>query len=97
MGSRLQRLVKVSRIKVRKPGWEGKNFRQNRQKQHRGRARPTKESSLGRMMREADKAGRPKPEAAKSWQCGPSPSWAMGSPKGTEQGMTCSDQTCASR
>ena len=49
------------------------------------------------MMREADKAGRQKPEAGKS--CGIVGLPFMGNGKSTkdaDQGMTCSDQTCAS-
>lgn len=41
-----------------------------------------REFTEGRMMREADKAGRQKPEAVKSCGMWAFPSWAMGSPKG---------------
>lgn len=39
------------------------------------------EFTEGRMMREADKAGRQKPEAGKSCGMWAFPSWAMGSPQ----------------
>lgn len=49
------------------------------------------------MMREADKAGRQKPEAGKSCGIVGLPFMSNGkSTKGADQGMTCSDQTCAS-